>query len=252
MWCEAKGKVNSQWLCKDNQFYERAFMRVPSADGRRYAPATERNRAAILAVLTRILPARGRVLEVASGTGEHALFLSQNLPGLIWQPSDADAAMRASIEAWRRSEPSPNLRSPVALDARQAPWLVEAENSETLPAPNLPALQTADPPIIAIANINMIHISPWQSCLGLMAGAGRILPPQGILYLYGPFKREGRHTAPSNAAFDASLRDRNSEWGVRNLEDVAAVAGQHQLTLLETVQMPANNLSVIFQRAGEN
>lgn len=226
-------------------------MRLPSGDARRCAPATERNRSAILQVLTQVLPDSGRVLEVASGTGEHALFFAQHLPHLIWQPSDLSAEMRASIDAWRGRQLLPNLRASIAVDACQPIWPVEAATNVTETAGENVTEEREDsnePPIVAIANINMIHISPWNACLGLMAGAGRILPPDGILYLYGPFQREGAHTAPSNAAFDTSLRDRNPDWGVRDLEEVVAVARQHHLHLIDIVQMPANNLSVIFQR----
>lgn len=201
-------------------------------DRKQYAPATQRNREPILAVLQRVLPPTGTVLEIASGTGEHAIFFAPCLSPRRWLPSDADPLHRESIAAWREEYPVDNLYAPIALDARDRVWPVESD-----PQFN----------ISAIANINMIHISPWSSCLGLLAGAERILPAGGILYLYGPYKQGGEHTAPSNASFDAMLRSQNPEWGVRDLDDVVAAAKERNLTLLETVSMPANNLSVVFQ-----
>ncbi|BAB72343.1 class I SAM-dependent methyltransferase [Anabaena sp. FACHB-709] len=205
-------------------------------DPRKYAPATQRNREPILEVLLQVLPASGTILEIASGTGEHAIFFAPRLKPRKWLPSDPNPELRASITAWIAQFPSDNLYPPVELDASQPIWSVERDA----------ILQ--DAPIAAIVNINMIHISPWSACLGLLAGAGRILPPGGILYLYGPYKQGGEHTAPSNAAFDESLRSQNPEWGVRNLEDVIAAAKQQNLQLHKTYQMPANNLSVVFQR----
>jgi SAM-dependent methyltransferase len=214
-----------------------------SLDARQYAPATERNREPILEVLLQVLPPTGSVLEVSSGTGEHALFFAPRLRPRNWIPSDPNPVARASIAAWREHCPADNLYPPIALDACDSVWAVEREE---LPD-SLQGIDFERDPIVAIANINMIHIAPWSACLGLMAGAGRILPPGGILYLYGPFKQGGRHTAPSNAAFDESLRSQNPEWGVRDLDDVVAAAKEHHLSLLKTYAMPANNLSVIFQ-----
>lgn len=208
-------------------------------DGRQYAPATERNREPILAVLQRVLPANGTVLEVASGTGEHAVFFAPRLLPRKWLPTDPNPQARASIAAWQERCPSDNLYPPLQLDARDSVWPVEVVGK--------PESQYRSD-ITAIVSINMIHIAPWSACLGLMAGAGRILPSGGILYLYGPFKQGGAHTAPSNAAFDEMLQSQNCEWGVRNLEDAIAAAAAQQLKCLETIQMPANNLSVIFQR----
>ncbi len=205
-------------------------------DVREYAPATERNRQPILEILQRVLPPTGVVLEVASGTGQHAIFFAPRLTPRMWLPSDPNPLHRASIAAWQAEEASDKLYPPLALDVRESVWPVEANPAE----PELSA-------ITAIVNINMIHIAPWSACLGLIAGADRILGQQGILYLYGPFKQDGQHTAPSNAAFDDSLQASNPEWGVRNLEEVIEVAQSHNLRWLETVQMPANNLSVIFQ-----
>jgi hypothetical protein len=211
-------------------------MKTPQ-DPRQYAPATQRNREPIIEVLLQVLPASGTILEIASGTGEHAVFFAPRLIPRKWLPSDQNPQLRASIAAWAEQFPSDNLYAPLELDASMPVWPVE--KTENLP----------ESPIVAIVNINMIHISPWSACLGLMAGAGRILPSGGILYLYGPFKKNQEHTAPSNAAFEQSLQTQNSEWGVRNLEDVVAAANAQNLLLQATYQMPANNLSVVFQRS---
>jgi len=210
----------------------------PGTSGaRRFAPAAQRNRQPILEVLARVLPQRGQVLEFASGSGEHAVYFARNLPSLRWQPSDPDPNCRRSIDAHANSHANshgdsgqcPNLLPALDLDVTAADW----------PVP------VAD----AIVCINMVHISPWAASEGLFAGAGRIFPSAGVLYLYGPYKRNGRHTAPSNEAFDASLRQRNSAWGVRNLEDLTALATQAGLALREVVEMPANNLSLVFAKA---
>jgi SAM-dependent methyltransferase len=200
-------------------------------DARLYAPAAARNREPILAVLQRVLPTRGLVLEVASGSGEHAALLAAALPHLVWQPSDADPRARDSIAAFGAASGLANLRAPLALDAAASRWPVTSA--------------------AAVVCINMIHIAPWFACEGLMAGAGRILGTGGVLYLYGPFREDGRHTAPSNAAFDADLRARDPSWGVRDLGDVAALAARHGLGHVETVAMPANNRSVVFRKAAE-
>ena len=201
-------------------------------NARRYAPATQRNRQPILEVLQQHLPSRGNILEIASGTGEHAVFFASQLPDFQWYPSDRDPELLASIKAWSAECPTNNLHPPLEIDAFSDRWSIE----------------NTDINIDAIVNINMIHISPFSACKGLMAGAGRILPSNGILYLYGPYKREGKHTAPSNEAFDKSLRERNPQWGVRNLEDVVEIAEANNLKLQEIVTMPANNLSVIFRK----
>jgi len=214
-----------------------------SLDARQYAPATQRNRETILKVLLQVLPPTGTVLEVSSGTGEHAVFFAPRLQPRKWIPSDPNPVARASIAAWREHYPADNLYPPIELDVRNPIWDVEQDK---LPEP-LQDMGFNRDSIVAIVNINMIHISPWSACLGLMAGAGRILPPNGILYLYGPFKQGGKHTAPSNANFDESLQAQNPEWGVRDLDEVVAVAQAQNLSLVETYAMPANNLSVIFQ-----
>lgn len=202
-------------------------------DERRYAAATQRNREPIAAVLRRALPASGAALEIASGTGEHAVWFAAHLPGIVIQPSDPDPENRASIAAWTRFTGVSNVRAPLAIDVSAPAW--EADGG-------VPAA------VAAILCINMIHISPWAATLGLMRGAGRLLPPGGVLYLYGAYKRGGTHTAPSNASFDASLRARDPAWGVRDLEAVTAAAADADLAPESVIEMPANNLSVILRR----
>nr|WP_087574252.1 DUF938 domain-containing protein [Sphingomonas sp. CDS-1] len=198
-----------------------------SGDLRRYAPATERNRDAILGLLREELPSSGLVLEVASGSGEHAIHFAAALPDLDWQPSDPDPAALASIEAWRQEAGLTNLRTPIRLDAA-APWPVDRAD--------------------AILCINMVHISPWIATLGLLRGAGACLPPEGLLYLYGPYLRDDVETAPSNLAFHASLKARDPQWGLRRVEDVIAAADAQGLRFDRLVEMPANNLSLLFKR----
>jgi hypothetical protein len=205
-------------------------------NARQYAPATERNREPILEILLQVLPSSGTILEIASGTGEHAVFFASRLSPRWWLPTDANLELRASIIAWTEHNLCNNVYAPLELDVREPVWPVEKGWLDR-------------EPIVAIVNINMIHISPWSACLGLMAGAGRILKAGGILYLYGPFKQGGEHTAESNAAFDEYLRSQNQEWGVRDLDDVVAAAKAENLILKQTYQMPANNLSVVFQRS---
>ncbi|MEX2617468.1 MAG: DUF938 domain-containing protein [Alphaproteobacteria bacterium] len=196
-----------------------------------HAPATLRNREPILAVLQRVLPDSGLVLELNSGSGEHAVHFAAALPKIRWQPSDIDPAARASIAARAATADLPNLLPVCDIDATVAIW---------------PVTQAA-----AVVSINMIHIAPWEACLGLLEGAARILPPgDGVLYLYGPFKRNNSHTAPSNAQFDQSLRSRNTQWGIRNLETVIAEAAARDFEEQEIVEMPANNLSVVFRKTG--
>ena len=202
-------------------------------DARLFSPSSERNREPIAVVLRRCLPATGTVLEIASGTGEHVAWFAAQLPGLVFQPSDPGGTQRASIAAWIAAAGLENIGPPLALDVASPDW---EENADI---PN---------PLAAILCINLIHISPWAATLGLMRGAGHLLADGGVLYLYGAYKREGRHTAPSNAAFDASLRAQHPDWGVRDLETVAAEAKRTGFALDEVVEMPANNLSVIFRR----
>ncbi|NJL09718.1 MAG: DUF938 domain-containing protein [Calothrix sp. SM1_7_51] len=214
------------------------------ADARQYAPATERNRESILEVLLQVLPATGTILELASGTGEHGVYFAPRLPNHKWLPSDPNPLARDSITAWKENSQIENLYPPIEIDVRLEKWSVEQDASSKWSG--FDDLKTS--PITAIVNINMIHISPWSSCLGLMAGTGRILPSGGILYMYGPYKLNGQHTAPSNQAFDESLRMQNPEWGVRDLDDVVNVAKAQNLQLINIYEMPANNLSVVFQR----
>jgi hypothetical protein len=200
------------------------------APGRRqHAPAAERNRGPILDVLRRVLPARGTALEIASGTGQHVAFFAAALPGLTWQPSDRDDDGFGSIVAWCDDARVANVLPPVRLDVTAEAWPVA----------------TVD----AIFNANMIHISPWATCVGLMRGAGRHLSADGVLVTYGPYKIAGAHTAPSNAAFDADLRARDPAWGVRDLEAVVEVAAANGLALAERVAMPANNATLVFRRS---
>ena len=202
-------------------------------DARLSAPATQRNREPILAVLRRVLPPSGGVLEIASGTGEHAVFFAAQLPGRPYQPSDPDPAHRASIEAYRVASGPAWLRAPIALDTTRPGW----DTSDGVP-----------PDLAAILCINLLHIAPWSAALGLLRGAAAALAPGRVLYLYGPYRREGRHTAPSNEAFDRSLRAQHPEWGVRELEVVAQAAAAAGFALEEIVEMPANNLSLILRR----
>jgi Protein of unknown function (DUF938) len=213
-----------------------------SLDLRRYAPATQRNREPILELLQQVLPPTGTILEISSGTGEHSIFMAPQLAPRYWLPSDPNPDARASIAAWQQSAPCDNIYPPIDLDASSSQWLVESRN--------LPKCDLQQHPITAIVNINMIHIAPRSAYLGLLAGAKRILPIGGILYLYGPFKQGGVHTAPSNAAFDASLQSQNPQWGVRDLEEIATVAQSHHLELQKVYPMPANNLSVVFKVVG--
>jgi hypothetical protein len=201
-------------------------------DERLFSPSTERNRVPIAAVLRRWLPPTGTVLEIASGTGEHVGHFAAEFPDLVFQPSDPERTARASVAAWTAG--MANVRPPLALDVAVPGW----EDDPGIPHP-----------LAAILCINMIHISPWAATLGLMRGAGRLLAAGGVLYLYGAYKRGGTHTTPSNAAFDASLRRQNPEWGVRDLEAVVAEAEAHGFALAEVVEMPANNLSLFLLHA---
>jgi SAM-dependent methyltransferase len=202
----------------------------PAKSGGLHAAATERNREPILEVLRRVLPPRGLVLEVASGTGQHVAFFASSLPGALrWQPSDASAAHLVSIRAWAASSGASNIAPPVELDVERQPWPVTHAN--------------------AILNINMIHIAPWTATEALFQGAARLLSPSAVFFLYGPFKRDGRHTAESNERFDARLRAEDPRWGVRDLADVQTVASAAGFFEAEVVPMPANNLSLVFRRS---
>jgi hypothetical protein len=197
-------------------------------DPRIHTPAAQRNREPILAVLRRVLPPSGLVLEVASGSGEHAVHFAQALPGLVLQPSDPDASRRASIDAWTAQSGLANIRPALALDATAHEW----------------PITVAD----AVLCFNMIHIAPWQAAIGLMRGAAEVLGQGKKLVLYGPYRRNGAHTAPSNAAFDESLRERDPAWGIRDLEAVAERAAEAGFGPPTIEQMPVNNLCVIFTR----
>jgi hypothetical protein len=199
-----------------------------NTDARLHAPAAARNRDPILAVLQKHLPARGLVMEVASGSGEHVVHFARACPALDFQPSDPDPQARASIDAWSVAAGLRNVRPAIALDAAVEPWPIEAAD--------------------AVLCINMIHIAPWEATAGLVRGAAALLPADGMLYLYGPFRRDGEHTAPSNAAFDQSLRRQNPQWGVRDVEAVTALAEAHGLAGPTVEPMPANNLSLVFRK----
>jgi hypothetical protein len=193
---------------------------------KQHAPATERNREPLLAVLAEALPEHGKVLEIASGTGEHAVYFAQALPGLFWQPSDVDPIALASIGAHRDDAELDNLLPPLLLDVTSPNWPVSD--------------------VSAVVCINMIHIAPWAACKALLSGAAALGAP--TLILYGPFRFDGVFTAPSNEAFDRSLRERNPAWGVRDLTRVTAAAEDAGFTRERLVPMPANNHSVVFKK----
>jgi SAM-dependent methyltransferase len=197
-------------------------------DPKHRAPATTRNREPIREVLERELPTLGTVLEIASGSGEHAIHFARAFPGLTWQPSDASQPALASIAAWRAEAQLANACAPIALDVTAATWPVAHAD--------------------AIVCINMVHIAPWEAALGLLAGAARLLSPGALLYLYGPYRFGGTFTAGSNAEFDRSLRERDPRWGVREVDELARAAGVHGFVLREVVAMPANNHSLLFRR----
>lgn len=209
-------------------------MRLPSSaadlDARETAPSPERNKQPILEVLARVLPPRGLVLEIGSGTGQHVAHFAKAMPGLVFQPSERDLARHASIQAWAAAEGLSNVRPPLAIDVTEHPW----------------PLSAAD----AVLCINVIHIAPWEATLALMAGAGRILPAGGVLVTYGPYRRGGAHTSASNEAFDADLRARNPLWGVRDIDAVADAARGEGLLLQEVVPMPANNFTLVWRKSG--
>jgi SAM-dependent methyltransferase len=204
-------------------------MSDPPPSNARVSPSTARNRDPILGVLRPRLPPNGLVLEVAAGAGEHAIHFAAAFSALQWRPTDADPEALESIAAWRQQAGLDNLLPPLRLDAAH---------------PDAWPVGRAD----AIVAINMIHIAPWSATAGLMAGAARALPPGGGLFLYGPFIESGVPTAPSNVAFDQSLRRRNSEWGIRRLDEVAAAAASHRLSLAERIALPANNLVLVFRK----
>jgi SAM-dependent methyltransferase len=194
------------------------------------SPSAERNKEPIAEVLVRVLPERGHVLEVSSGTGQHVVHFAQAMPHIRWQPSERNAESLASIAGWLAQAGLPNVDAPLSLDVHDEPWPVDE--------------------VDAVVCINMIHIAPPSATEALLRGAARVVRPGGVLFLYGPYRRQGRHTAPSNEAFDQSLQAQHPQWGVRNLEDVVALAGDHGFELQEVCEMPANNLSVVFSKRG--
>lgn len=195
---------------------------------KRQAPAAARNRQPILDVLQPRLPREGLVLEVASGTGEHIVHYATARPELTFQPSDPDVDARASVDDWVRTLGLANVRPALEIDVTARTWPVERAD--------------------AVLCCNMIHIAPWEAAVGLVAGAARVLSPGGLFFLYGPYRQGGRHTAPSNEAFDADLKRRNPAWGVRDIEAVIDLAGAQGFSTPEIVEMPANNLSLLFNR----
>jgi hypothetical protein len=201
----------------------------PVPEGGLHAAATERNREPILAVLSRVLPTTGTVLEIASGTGQHVAFFARALPTLRWQPSDPSPVHLDSIRAWSAACGADNLAPPLALDVERQPWPITGAD--------------------AMLNINMIHIAPWSAAEALFRGARTMLPPAGVLFLYGPFKRDGGHTADGNRHFDERLRGEDPRWGVRDLGEVQALASANGFGEPEIVAMPANNLSLVFRKA---
>jgi len=196
---------------------------------KRHAPAAARNSDPILRVLEQVLPPQGTILEVGSGSGEHAVFAAPRLPGRLWQPTDVDPEALASIQAWRDELPAENLLPPRRFDARERPWPFRD--------------------LTAVVSINVIHISPWEVCEAMVEGAAEALHSGGVLYLYGPFRIDGRHTTLSNEVFDANLRSQDSTWGVRDLADVRNLAAGHGFEEIGIFSMPANNFSVVFRRA---
>lgn len=198
------------------------------SDGRWFAAAAGRNQAPILAVLERELPRSGLVLEIGSGTGQHVAHFAKSLLHLTWQPSDPDADFRRSISLWIDFEQLANVRQPLALDVREQPW----------------PIASAD----AIVSINMLHVAPWAAAQALFEGARQVLAQQGLLFLYGPYRRGGGHTAESNAKFDADLRAHDPQWGLRDVEALAALADRNEFALADTLPMPANNLSLVFRK----
>jgi hypothetical protein len=207
-------------------------------DGRLDAPAFHRNHRAICAVLERFLAGKsGDAVEAGSGTGQHVVAFARLFPDITWWPSDLNENHLTSIEAWRTHTQLVNIRSPQRIDLSDPTWC-DAMKGEGGPGQ-----------LLAVFCANVIHIAPWRIAEGLVAGAGRYLGAGGMLFLYGPFKRGGMHTAASNEAFDASLRRANPEWGVRDVEAVEKMAADVSLTLIEIAEMPANNFTLVFRRA---
>jgi len=204
------------------------FYEAPAKGARRSAPAALRNREPIAEVLAGWLPERGIVLEIASGSGEHAIYFAERFPALEWQPSDLHPEALASIEAWRAEAGQANVRAPIAIDAGAPDWPIERAD--------------------AVLSINMVHISPWTSALGLISGAARLLPAGASLILYGPWLKDDIPTAASNLAFDVDLKHRDPRWGLRRVEAFAEAAACEGFDLVETRVMPANNLMLLLTR----
>ena len=216
--------VGQGWSVADKtRFYE-----GPADGAKRSAPAALRNRDPIADVLADWLPERGTIVEVASGTGEHVVHFARRFPNLLWQPSDMHEDALKSVVAWREEAALPNILPPIVIDAAAASWPIEQAD--------------------AVLNINMAHISPWAASLGLLDGAARMLLSGAPLILYGPWLSDEIETAPSNLAFDADLKRRNAEWGLRGVEDFAHAASKRGFSLVEKRNMPANNLMLLFRR----
>jgi SAM-dependent methyltransferase len=215
--------------------------RPTEPDGRLDAAAFHRNHQRIWAVLERCLAGRsGDVLEAGSGTGQHVVHFARHAPRIVWWPSDLNEAHLKSILAWRAHAGLKNIRPPLKVDLADPVWCQEMNDG------------SGPPKLLAVFSANVIHIAPWRVAEGLFAGAARYLRDDGLLFLYGPFKRDGRHTAVSNAVFDTSLRQNNPEWGVRDIAEVEALAARNGLALRETVEMPANNMILVFDRARQD
>ncbi len=198
------------------------------ADGRIVSPSAERNKVPITELLMRVLPKQGNVLEISSGTGQHVLHFAQAMPHIRWQPTEQDADCLKSIASWLAPAPLPNVNAPMHLDVHDKVWPVGE--------------------VVAVVCLNMIHIAPPSATEALLRGAGKVIYSGGILFLYGPYRRQGRHTSVTNEAFDELLRAKNPEWGVRNLEDIALLAASEGLELQEIHDMPANNLALVLRK----
>lgn len=232
-------------MTDDRRFYE-----APAgADARRSAPAALRNREPIGDVLEDWLPRTGLVLEVASGSGEHAAYFADRFPALEWQPSDVHPGALESISAWRRQSAASNLREPVRLDASSPDWPDAPLGSKLHPDSRDRQKIAQNSGFDVVLNLNMVHISPWSAALGLLYGAARVLVPGGALILYGPWLKGDIETAPSNLEFDRQLRERDPDWGLRRVEDFEAEAATRGFVLEQVRHMPANNLMLLFRRS---
>lgn len=233
---------------------ERRFYETGAAGARRSAPAALRNREPIAEVLSEWLPDAGLVLEIASGSGEHAVYFAERFPALEWQPSDVHPDAVSSIAAWRETTARPNLRPPLVIDAAHAAWPID--RADAMLNINMDSDSCDDPKpkekggFDVVLNLNMVHISPWSAALGLLDGAATVLKRGGALILYGPWLEVGVETAPSNVAFDQQLRERDPEWGLRRVEDLDAAASERGFALEQTHAMPANNLMLLFRLGG--